>query len=248
MTAVWGALVALAIVVGLLGLLVVGLLRSHAAILKQLEQLGAGLGDDHRHGEEDHRLELGPSRSARSGVPDIAGLSPDGEPLVVSTTVGTDPTLVAFLSTSCSSCTVFWEGLDQDAMAFGDRRHRVVIATLGEDEESPTRAQALARGSADVVMSSAAWSDFQVPGAPYFVLLDPSRGVIGEGSASTFEALERFLSDAANDRRWDERRANKSRADAEREARVDDELRAAGIEPGDQRLYPRPGEIEGGGS
>ena len=171
----------------------------------------------------------------------VTGVTPDGDPVVVSLTSGADPTLVAFLSTTCSTCTPFWEGLQSSLMHFGGHRHRVVIMTLGESEESPTRAQSLAKPGVDVVMSSSGWSDFEVPGAPYFVLMEPGTGrVIGEGSAMTYESLEEFLSDATNDQQWDLQTS--SRVESE-ESRIDAELRRAGILPGDPRLYPAKGDI-----
>ncbi len=51
MTGVYAIVIALGVVVALLGILVVGLLRSHADILRRLESIGAGLdgnaGHDH---------------------------------------------------------------------------------------------------------------------------------------------------------------------------------------------------------
>ena len=235
----------LGLIVLLLGLLVAGLLRSHAEILRKLDSLGAGVDVGGHPDQAAHQLTLSPTRSVAGAAPDIAGVNPDGEPVVVSTTVGEDPLLIAFLSTTCSSCTMFWENLDQPTRTFGSRRHRVLISTLGESEESPTRAQALTSGDADVVMSSQAWADYEVPGAPYFVVVDPRQGVIGQGSASTFEALQQFLVDSTNDRRWDRQRGQKSPGFSESERQVDEELRNAGIEPGDQRLYPERGELGG---
>ncbi len=241
MTLEIGLVIALAVVVGLLGLLVVGLLRSHAEILRKLDSLGAGVevdGGGHSH-EGQLTLSAGP-RGAEGATPDLVGVNPNGEPVAVSTSVGTEPLLVAFLSTTCSSCTVFWENLDGSERYFGGIRHRVVIATLGANEESPTRAQSMVRGQADVVMTSQGWADFEVPGAPYFAVIDPERGIVGEGSATTYQALEEFLVDSTNDSKWDRRRAQKDRTGMERESRIDEELRAAGIEPGDPRLYPDP--------
>jgi hypothetical protein len=229
MTATYAIVIALGLIVFLLGLLVAGLLRSHAEILRKLDSLGADVdAGDHAHGQE-HRLTLAPTQNAVGEAPDIAGVNPDGEPVVVSATVGSDPLLIAFLSTSCSSCIVFWENLDRPTQIFGDRRHRILITTLGESEESPTRAQSLARGEADVVMSTQAWQDYEVPGA-----------------ASTFESLEQFLVDSTNDRLWDRARRLGRRVDADDAQMMDEELRRAGIEPGDKSLYPEPGDIEDG--
>jgi len=243
MTALYALVIGLAVVVFLLGLLVVGLLRSHADILRRLESLGAGLEGAHDHGSQ---IALTRRDSAPSRDRSISGVTPDGEPVVVSLGSGADPTLVAFLSTTCSTCTPFWEGLQASLMHFGGHRHRVLIVTLGESEESPTRAQSMAKPGVDVVMSSSGWTDFEVPGAPYFALLESGTGhVIGEGSAMTFEALEEFLTDATNDQNWDLDTAQRGVSEEER---IDADLRRAGILPGDPRLYPDKGDISEDGS
>lgn len=245
MTAVYAAVIVLALIVLLLGILVVGLLRSHADVLKRLESVGAGLQGAHGHGSQESQITLTPRATARVADRQVTGVTPDGDPVVVSLTVGADPTLVAFLSTTCSTCTPFWEGLESSLMYFGGHRHRVVVVTLGESEESPTRAQSLAKPGIEVVMSSSGWSDFEVPGAPYFVLLEPVSGrVIGEGSAMTYESLEEFLTDATNDQKWD----LATSGTVNEEDRIDAELKRAGILPGDPRLYHTKGEISEDGS
>lgn len=241
MTGVYSIVIALAVVVGLLGILVVGLLRSHADILRRLESIGAGL----EGGAHDHDVSSQITLTRKSGalVADrrISGITPDGESVALSLSAGEDPTLLAFLSTTCSSCTPFWDGLESSAMRFDGHRHRVVVVTLGESEESPTRAQSLARPGVDVVMSSSAWSEFEVPGAPYFILLEPGTSrIIGEGSAMTYESLTEFLTDATNDQEWDLRVGG---GVASEESRIDSDLKEAGILPGDPRLYPKRGEI-----
>ena len=243
MTGVYALVIALAVVVVLLGLLVVGLLRSHADILRRLDALGAGVGDGHSHG---NHITL--TRRTPTEVKDVrtTGITPDGEPLVTSLVTGEEPTLLAFLSTTCSSCTPFWEGLDRPRMRFGGQPHRVLVVTLGESEESPSRAQTMSKPGVDVVMSSSAWSDFEVPGAPYFVLVEPATGrIVGEGSAMTYASLEEFLTDAGNDQRWDLEMSERS---DDEESRVDAELRKAGLVPGDPRLYPEKGEISEDGA
>lgn len=246
MTGVYATIIVLALIVLLLGILVVGLLRSHADILRRLESVGAGLESAHDPASHGSQITLTRSESARVMDRQVAGVSPNGEPVVLSLTSGPDPTLVAFLSTTCSTCTPFWEGLQSSLMHFGGNRHRVVVVTLGESEESPTRAQSLARPGVDVVMSSTGWSDFEVPGAPYFALIEPRTGrVIGEGSAMSFESLEEFLTDATNDQNWDLAVSGSGLAE---EDRIDAELKSAGLMPGDPRLYHTKGDIsEDGG-
>jgi hypothetical protein len=126
-------------------------------------------------------------------------------------------------------------------MHFGGHRHRVVIVTLGEAEESPTRAQSMAKPGVDVIMSSTTWSEFDVPGAPYFVLIEPGTGrVLGEGSAVTYDALVEFLTDATNDQQWD---VQVGGGPVDEGSRIDADLRRAGILPGDPRLYHQKGDI-----
>ena len=242
MTGVYALVIGLAVIVALLGILVVGLLRSHADILRRLESVGAGLDGSH-----DHSSQITMTRRDTGAVAErtVTGVTPDGEPVVVSLGAGTDPTLIAFLSTTCSTCTPFWEGLESSTMHFGGHRHRVLVVTLGESEESPTRAQSMAKSGVDVVMSSSGWADFEVPGAPYFALIEPqTHRVIGEGSAMTFESLEEFLSDATNDQKWDLQTSGQP----SEEDRIDADLRRAGILPGDPRLYPKRGDIPEDGS
>jgi hypothetical protein len=92
-------------------------------------------------------------------------------------------------------------------------------------------------------MSSQAWEEYEVPGAPYFVVTDPELGVVGEGSAETFEALLTFLHDSSNDRSWDQRFSD-AESGPDRADRIDRDLRDAGIHPGDPRLHHNPGEID----
>jgi hypothetical protein len=240
MTGVYAVVIALALVVALLGMLIIGLLRSHADILRRLEGLGAGMDGGHDHGSQ-MTLTRRPEGQTVAGRR-ISGITPGGESAVVSLATGPDPTLLAFLSTTCSTCTPFWEGLQSSSMYFGGHRHRVIAVTLGESEESPTRALSMASPGLDVIMSSTAWSEFEVPGAPYFVVVAPGTGVVtGEGSAMTFDSLEEFLSDATNDEKWD-LQARQGLYDEE--SRIDADLRRAGIVPNDPRLYPSKGDID----
>ena len=241
MTGVYAVVVGLTVTVLLLGLLVVGLLRTQAEILRRLDSLGVRLDSD----DASAPLTLGPTVRNRSAKTDLTGVTPFGDPTVVSLGVGEDPVLLAFLSTTCTSCTEFWDGLDSDSMVLHNARYRVVPVTLGPDEESPSRAQKLANPGVEVLMSSDAWAAFDVPGAPYFAVVDPEAGtVIGEGSASSMDSLVTFLGDAAGDRRWDrEHKLNApDRTDADREKMIDEELKRAGLYPGDPRLHHHPEE------
>ena len=102
-----------------------------------------------------------------------------------------------------------------------------MVVTKSNDEESPAALLNLAPDNHTLVMSSQAWDDYGVPVAPYFVLVDgPSGTIEGEGAASTWPQVGSLLARAEAD------------SELENEKRIDAELRAAGIERNDPRLYP----------
>jgi hypothetical protein len=209
----------------LLVVLVAGLLRSHAEILRRLGPAGTGGIDGAGIAP------AGPERAASRrdpGVPapDLAGATPTGDAIKLSFATATgDPVLLAFLSSGCTTCQRFWEGL-------GDRRLpgdlRLVVVAHDASRESPTRLRALASPGVPVVMSSTAYEEYGVPGSPYFVLVDG--GVRGEGVATTWTALDSLLRDAIGD-------SNQETA-GRRSDRIEERLAAAGVTAGDPSLYP----------
>ena len=222
MTALDGVQVA---AIALLGLLVIGLLKSHAEILRQLHELGAG-----RPEETAPAVPVGLTLGGSSGAAahDLAGRTPAGEAAVVAVVGVAHDTLLAFLSSGCLTCAGFWEALGAGG-ALGLPAHmRVVAVTKDPGEESASAIRGLASGQT-VVMSTQAWFDYEVPGSPYFVHVNATTGrVSGEGTASTWDQVVSLVSRAAAD-------ATRSRAGEER---IDAELMAAGILPGDPSLYP----------
>jgi hypothetical protein len=69
-----------------------------------------------------------------------------------------------------------------------------VVVTRGPEEELPAEVAALAPPDTVVVMSSAAWSDYEVPGSPYVVHVDGPRGrVRGEGTGVEWPQVRRML-------------------------------------------------------
>jgi hypothetical protein len=180
--------------------LVAGLLRSHAEILRRLGPSGGGAADA-QDVSEPSALGAGanaaPARVAGALAPAIAGLTPDRDSVLLDFSGGrARPTLLAFLSSGCSSCAGFWQTLAEPRLP---PEVQTVIVTRGADRERPAGVRALAPSELAVVMSSQAWEDYQVPGSPYFVLVDGD--VRGEGVATTWQALASLVSDAIEDHR-----------------------------------------------
>jgi hypothetical protein len=205
--------------------LVAGLLRSHAEILRRLGPEGE---------QQPGRATAAAPARVRAGeelrAAPLQGMTLSGDPVVLAFDGdAAAPTLLAFLSSGCTTCAGFWEALAQPRLPADVR---TVIVTHGEDRERPSKLRALAPDGVPVVMSSAAWSDYAVPASPYFVLIDEF--IRGEGVAATWDALSSLVSDAIEDQRA-----------AQSEVRRDPEgiLQANGIGPGHPSL--RPGERAG---
>lgn len=238
-------------VVALLTLLVVGLLRSHAEILRRLHQLDGGTegaGDRPVTGDHGFRVRPGtPAPGDRDGFTaahDVVGVGLAEDAVAVGVLGARHDTVVAFLSSGCLTCARFWEELAAPDLAL-PADTRLVVVTKDPGEESPAKIAALAPAGATVVMSSAAWTDYDVPGSPYFVLVDgPAGAVRGEGTGLSWEQVAGLLAQATDDLAFVAgdagRRVSKPGADAAREARIDRELLASGIRPGDESLDPRP--------
>ena len=195
MTAV---VVALSVAVLLLAVLVAGLLRSHAEILKALHELGAGLELD-RSGPVPVTVDgVRAPRASGVEVPDaITGQSLDGESIGVSLTTGT-PVLLAFLSSGCLTCQAFWTAFDDPQIRVPGGA-RLVVVTKSLSEESPSALASRAPRELTLLTSSAAWEAFGVPGSPYFVLVDGAGGITGEGSAATWPAVATLMGQAHAD-------------------------------------------------
>src|SRR5262249_53812334 len=131
---------------------------------------------------------------------DLSGVTPRGDAISISVVGVSQPTLLAFLTSGCSTCAGFWS-------AFADPRRlrvpgdaRLVAVTKGVDGDSPARLSKFAPPEVPVVMSSEAWEAYDVPVAPYFVWVDgPSGAVIGEGASATWEHLCSMLEQALAD-------------------------------------------------
>jgi hypothetical protein len=258
----------LTVVVALLAVLVVGLLRSHAEILRALHDLGVNLED----GAPDGRTRtFAAGTRPRSGVAapdtpveerigdsglaapvdgplgdahDLMGVTPAGDAAAISVRGTGTMTLLAFLTSGCASCLDFWE-------AFTDPRNRriagedanLVVITKGPEAESPGAIAELAHPDLNVLLSTEAYDDYSVPVAPYFVLVDGAGSrIIGEGAAASFDQLASLLSKALHDagRGLGARRSRRQMLSGRKPTTADEALEAAGIGPGHPSLHEDP--------
>lgn len=212
------------LVILLLVVLVAGLLRSHAEILRQLDSLGAGEHQDTFVAAPRRHREQGPAQV-------ITGVTPAGAAASVALSGGKGRTLLAFLSSTCTACATFW----QDATGPSLEGIRPVVVTKGSEAESPAAIARLAHPQLTTLMSTEAWEAFHVLATPYFALVDNASGrIVGEGSAPDWPRVADMVRRALAD-------DGLHRSTGQRKADVDEELAAAGFEPGDPRLYQRPG-------
>ncbi|MDQ3681091.1 MAG: hypothetical protein M3378_11250 [Actinomycetota bacterium] len=236
-----------AVAILLLGLLVAGLLRSHAEMLRLLHRLGSGLDPDDERAGRPTAVSLRTSSS--SAGHDVVGTTPDNEAVSIGVVGAERSTLLAFLSSGCLTCGAFWERLSTGSDLSVPGGARLVVVTKGRDEESESKLRQLAPRRVPLVMSSVAWAEYEVPVAPYFIYVDgPSGQVVGEGAAGTWEQVSLLLSQSledagrtgdASEAERQERQARVRASDAAREARADQELTAAGIHPGHPTLHPQ---------
>jgi hypothetical protein len=214
----------------LLVVLVVGLLRSHAEILRRLGPVEP----DESLGAVDPSL---PQPAARAGVReghDLLGTTLAGDAVKLGLGPEAPPTLLAFLSSGCLTCERFWGDLRRgNTPRELPRGVRIMPVTKDPNEESPSRLAELAGEAVPVVLSSSAWRDYGVPGAPYFVYVQGG-DVHGEGSATSWQQITSLLRDAIADGAF-------SRGGERRTREVDRVLASSGIGPDHPSLYPGEG-------
>jgi len=213
----------------LLVVIVAGLLRSHAEILRRL---GPPNDDEDRLDPSLPRPPTG--QRAPATAPDIVGTTLDGQIRQFGMRPGGESTLLAFLTSGCLVCGRFWEEFQAQRPPDLPGGGRILILTKDSSHESPSRLRELAPSGLPMVMSSAAWKDYSVPTAPYFVHVDGASGEVrGEGTAAGWPQVVSLLRDAIDDAGGPGANSGPARAQ-----RVEADLQAAGIGPGHPSLYP----------
>jgi hypothetical protein len=233
--------VGLSVAVALLGVLVAGLLRANAEVVRALHQMGVDLSPASPGAAAAVTLGVRPtpSRGDPGDVIDLAGVTPTGDAISLAVSGVRHDTLVGFLTSGCQTCRGFWDAF-RNGPPDVPGGARLVVVTRGAEAESPGAIAGLAGSGAravPVVMSSQAWEHYDIPYAPYFVYISGPRGrVVGEGVAAGWEEVRTLVANAVADGTTAAR--PRSRADRERDDSVDRALQEAGIAPGDPRLHP----------
>ncbi len=262
----------LAVVVAVLTVLVLGLLRSHAEMIRILHDLGLSQALDPSVANPGR-----PSFDTINGVPgprplsgsvagtsaaiDIVGVTPAADAVSLGIGGTSHPTLLAFLSSGCTTCADFWQAFaNGESTRLPGGATRLVVVTKGPEHESPGAVASVASPELTTVMSSQAWLDYGVPASPYFILVDgPSSSIVGEGAAATWTQVVALLRDAVDDGNVlatgsttpaatgpiDLRDSAldtpaPGTATGDRLVNADAALAAAGIEPGDPSLWSDP--------
>lgn len=141
------------------------------------------------------RLSARPNAAVFHVVDDPAPAPADPAPPVAADAVPVEQHLLAFLSPSCDTCAHFWS-----AFAAGvDLPDATDLAVWTEDVDGAIAADYAAQiaGVADagivVTHDSSAWSRYDVPVSPYFVLVDHRGRVRAEGAANTWDRVRALL-------------------------------------------------------
>ena len=213
----------LAVVLALLALLVAGLLRSHAEILRALHSLGvtwiprAPTTVPARHRRSARRSSG--RRRCRSGLHARRSTSSAPRPSTTrSASRSSAPSTSRCSRSSRVGAARAWRSGTCSATADPSR----CPVTRGSCASARTRARRASRASAasrrptiPTVMSSKAWADYDVPVAPFFVLVDGDSGeVIGEGAANEWDQVQSLLHTALDDAGMLDRKGTTSKAGA----------------------------------
>ena len=232
----------LAIAVALLGVIVFGLLRTHASILRALARAGISLDDGVASSPPQPvgPVPVGAPRTVDAAV-DVVGAVPGGGPVKVAVAGTAHPTLLAFLSAGCTTCATFWETFARPGLELPRGRHPAGDRRPDPEHDSESRLAELAPPGVRTVCSTATWQAYDVPGSPFFVLVDgPSSRVIGSGTATSWDQVANLLTQALGDAGLATSRTavGPPRPAGPAPRSTDEALKAAGIGPGHPSLWP----------
>lgn len=228
------------VLLAVLTVLVAGLLRAYGTVLRRLHELDAGSSSGPRQFDvQPAPMVRQPADPGFGPAHDVTGETLAGEIVRTRVVDVEHDTLLLFLSSGCATCETFWAELGTPGGLRLPPGTRLLVVPQGAADESPDDLAAVAPDGVDVVLSSDAWRDYGVPGSPHVVFVDgPSGRIRGEGTGQSLRQVAELLARATGDAGFlTGRSAPKSARDEQQELSVDRELLAAGILPGDPRLY-----------
>jgi hypothetical protein len=236
----------------IVSLLVIGLLRSHADILQRLHALGHGSAEEQTEAEGN---EVGvadeiapglvpipkstPRQDSLPALTAVSGLSLELEEITVPLNLSHAYALLAFLGTGCLSCTDLWRDVEKVHDDLPETVNLVVV-TKDPGEENVTKLRNVRPHTVPVVMSSELWAQCEIPGSPYFLLVDGrSHTIVAGGSATGWHQVISLLGDSMGELEITEELARVNGAERRRTVlqREDDELAAAGLMPDDSSFF-----------
>ena len=179
----------------LLGILVLGLLRSHAEILRVQSASSETAARREAVAEAARTNGNLPERAI-----DIVGVNLDLEASVVELSNPPNNVLLAFLTSGCLACEDFWRLLARgggrlDLPGGGD----VIVVAKNRTDDSLSRLRKLASAETRVVLSTEAWKAYDASAAPYFVHVAAGGRVLGGGVSERWEQLRATLEGALED-------------------------------------------------
>lgn len=184
------------LILALVVLLIAGLLRSHAELLRVVTHLEDRL--DER--TEPTASDLASATVSLERAPDLVGETLQRSRYRIPLVPSSKNTLIAFLSSGCSTCRNFWREFRQPTGPRLPSNVQLVIVTKDRKHESVSQLRKLAPDGIAMLLSSRGWDNYHVPVSPYFVYVDGATGrILGSGSAETWEQAISLLSDAVED-------------------------------------------------
>jgi hypothetical protein len=238
---------ALTLVVGLQMILLLGVLRSHADVIERVKPQQGRVAEG---GSATTALTMPdgvlapPESVAEHALATVRGQDLDLRPTEIGVAEGSGQyLLIAFLSTTCLTCLDIWRDVISggaasasiDAGAGGTAE--VVLVLKGRELENLGKAQALAEETpVPVLFGQEAWDALEVPGSPYFALIErSSTKVVGAGSAQSWSQIVSLASDGMLELSVEAQNGGTGGYQGII-AREDDDLRRAGIIPGHPSL------------
>jgi hypothetical protein len=102
---------------------------------------------------------------------DVGGVDPSGQACFVALTGEAAPALLLFLSSDCLGCRDLWEGTGA-LVALLPAGVRTVLIARGPETEDVAAIAALVPEGVPTVLSTQAFTDYRVQGAPFLVVVD----------------------------------------------------------------------------